>query len=268
MAVPRRLPFVSMQQRYCGKLANFAWRQSGACGCPRAERCGRRPACPTADGARPREASCSPRHRAAVNSPTSDSQPTHSKVSTVAHRHPLQWRRTLGVRRRHDQPLSARRLLLKRVASLVMRRFQPAAAQGPVLVEHEQRGPQLQLAGLPPDALARIVRVSFRARRSMQRGCERWRHRRPSKRCVVVDIPADIHALPSLLQHLSVLDILNAQLASRGLHEALQDERVWHSLCVACWGAHTLPHRWLVPPLPAGPATPTRATLPSPASYR
>ena len=71
------------------------------------------------------------------------------------------------------------------------------------------------------------------------------------------------------LQHLSVKDIHNALLASRGLHQALQDERVWHGLCLKSWGASTDPHRWL-PARPAAPlpGTPTRVNLPPPQTYR
>ena len=75
-------------------------------------------------------------------------------------------------------------------------------------------------------------------------------------------------ALPLCVQHLSIRDIHNVLLACKGLHDALQDERVWHGLCAATYGGRTDPHRWLVPPVPPGPSTPTRATLPPPHHYR
>ncbi|KAL4458168.1 hypothetical protein ABPG75_013033 [Micractinium tetrahymenae] len=81
------------------------------------------------------------------------------------------------------------------------------------------------------------------------------------------ELPAD--ALARVMQYLSVRDIHAALLASKGLNEALQDERVWYGLCTTCWGTDTDPHRWLVAPLPRGPpCTPSRATLPAPQTYR
>jgi hypothetical protein len=73
----------------------------------------------------------------------------------------------------------------------------------------------------------------------------------------------------AILQHLSVKDIHNSLLASRGLHQALQDERVWHGLCLKTWGGCTDPHRWL-PARPAAPlpGTPSRVNLPAPQTYR
>lgn len=71
------------------------------------------------------------------------------------------------------------------------------------------------------------------------------------------------------LQLLSVADIHNLLLASRGLNLALENDNVWLGLCAARWGALTDLPRWLVPPLPPTmPGTPGRVTLPLPQTYR
>lgn len=70
-------------------------------------------------------------------------------------------------------------------------------------------------------------------------------------------------------QNLSTADIHNLLAASRGLHDALQDDALWLTLCIARWGTLTDVQRWIVPPLPpATPGTPGRVTLPLPQTFR
>lgn len=71
------------------------------------------------------------------------------------------------------------------------------------------------------------------------------------------------------MQHLSTADIHNLLTASRGLHDALLDDALWHTLCISRWGALTDVQRWVVPPLPpTTPGTPGRVTLPLPQTFR
>jgi hypothetical protein len=78
-------------------------------------------------------------------------------------------------------------------------------------------------------------------------------------------LPVD--AIASIMQHLSVYDVLSCMLVSRAMRIAVKDERVWATMCKP-WAEFTTIQRWIITDEQLRNRQAWQGCLPSPKNYR